>query len=571
MLNNRAQRWIINNPATDLCRRLARSLNISEYVSQVLVNRGITTADSAGRFLQPRLGQLHSPFLMKDMQPAVDRIVRAVTADELICIYGDYDVDGITATVLLMQFLGSLGARVRYFIPHRIDQGYGLDTATLQHLHQQGVSLVITVDCGIADVAPARWAAEHGLDLIITDHHLPPDEIAPARAVIDPRQTDCTFPFKALAGVGVAFNLVMALRKTLREQGRWRHSSEPNLKSCLDLVALGTIADMVPMVDENRIFVKAGLAELSAGNRPGIRALKQVCGIRQPAVSCRNVGFHLAPRLNAAGRLANASSSVELLMATDFDQALQLARQIDRENTRRQQIERRILNEARAMIANQPTGDALVLASPAWHPGVLGLCASRLSDEHGCPAILIALDAKSGAGRGSARSIDGFDLYSALKQCTPLLQNFGGHKAAAGLTISRERLDDFTQRFTTIAAEHRHTAPEPTLTIDAEIPLEQLTWDVVRQIESLAPFGPQNPEPVFCSGDLQSYSSMVVGSKHLKFRIRQNGRFIDAIGFNMAEQHRDGTRPIRLAFVPQFNTYNGETCVQLNLKDIQYI
>lgn len=565
------KKWAVRESRLDLSRAISSCLNISPLVAQVLINRGIETPDAAQSFLSARLADLHSPLLMKDMDRAVERIAAAISKKEKICICGDYDVDGITATCVLMLFLESAGAQVGFHIPSRLHEGYGMSLATVRRLSAEGTSLIITVDCGISDLEEIACAASLGMDVIVTDHHEPPDQLPAAHAIINPKQPGCAFPFKGLAGVGVAFNLVMALRAKIRDCAAWPDGVEPNLKQYLDLVALGTIADMVPMLDENRIFVRSGLDIIAQGSRPGIKALKAVCGIAGGPVSGTMIGYRLAPRLNAAGRMAEADLSVELLRTTSDEEAMAMARRLDEENTRRQQRERTILAEARDMVAAYPElPDALILSCPGWHPGVIGLCASRLSDEFSRPAILFAVDEKSGEARGSARTIKGFDLYGAVKQCSEHLKAFGGHRDAAGLTVHMENMELFVAAFN--AAVRKQQAAglfKPLLAIDAEIPLGELTRDMLDQIESLAPFGPGNAEPVFASRAISTYSFMVVGKGHLKLKIKEDGLFFDAIGFNMASRYSLNDEVIRLAFVPQFNNYNGQRLVQLNLRDIK--
>ncbi len=495
----------------------------------------------------------------------------AISKKEKICICGDYDVDGITATCVLLLFLESAGVQAGFYIPSRLNEGYGMSLSTVKRLHGEGTGLIITVDCGISALEEIACARSLGMDVIVTDHHEPPDQLPQAHAIINPKQPGCAFPFKGLAGVGVAFNLVMALRAKIRDTAAWTGGAEPNLKQYLDLVALGTIADMVPMLDENRIFVRSGLEIIGQGDRPGIKALKEVCGIAAGPVSGNMIGYRMAPRLNAAGRMAEADLSVQLLRAATAEEALALARRLDEENTRRQKRERSILAEARDKVqALSELPDALVLFSPDWHPGVIGLCASRLSDEFSRPAILLAVDEKSGEARGSARTIKGFDLYGAVKQCSAHLKAFGGHRDAAGLTVAVENMELFTAAFNAAVREQQAAGQvKPLLAIDAEIPLGELTRDMLDQIESLAPFGPGNAEPVFASRAITTYSSMVVGKGHLKLKIKEDGLFFDAIGFNMAARYSLNDEAIRLAFVPQFNDYNGKRLVQLNLRDIK--
>ena len=565
--------WRITEPQLELRSTIARTLNISPLVSQVLINRGIDSPEKAGSFLAPRLGNLHSPFLMKDMARAVERIIVALARQEHICVYGDYDVDGITATTVMVLFLQRAGANVSFYIPGRRDEGYGLSVEALDRIcAQRNARLLITVDCGVSDMDAVVYANSRGVDVIVTDHHEMPEERVPACAIINPKQVDCPFAFKGLAGVGVAFNLVMALRKSLRERGAWAGTGgEPNLREYLDLVALGTIADIVPMIDENRIFVRNGLEELSRAARPGIRALKSVCGADRDEVTVSTVAYRLAPRLNASGRISDASLAVRLLLCERIEDAEPLAREIDQENTRRRQIESRTLAEARELLDPYRDDAALVLASSEWHPGIVGLCASRLADELHRPVILIARDERKGIGRGSVRSIEGFNVYAAVKDCAALLETFGGHKGAAGLSVVHANIDDFRTLFNEVCAaagQGGRIEPE-VIMIDAEVPLQELSYGVVQDLEALAPFGPQNPEPVFCSPDLKYYSHMMVGNGHLKLKIKESGRFYDAIGFNMAARYDLGDTSIRLAFVPQINLFNGQKNIQLKLRDIK--
>jgi len=564
--------WHVTEPQPELRTTIARTLSISPLVSQVLINRGIDSPDTARSFLEARLSDLYSPFLMKDMARAVERIIVALGRQEHICIYGDYDVDGVTSTAVLALFLKRAGGNVSFYIPRRQHEGYGLNSEALDEIRsQRDARLLITVDCGISDLDEVAYANSRGMDVIVTDHHEMPEVQAAAYATINPKQPDCPFPFKGLAGVGVAFNLVMALRKTLRERGAWANVDEPNLREYLDLVALGTIADIVPMVDENRIFVRNGLDELSRSERPGINALKRVCGLENEEVTVTTVAYRLAPRLNAAGRIADAALAVQLLLCENLDEAVPLASQIDQENTRRRQVEGRTLTDARKQLDLYRDDAALVLASNDWHPGVMGLCASRLAEEFLRPVVMIACDERTGTGRGSVRGVEGFNIYDAVKNCAPLLEAYGGHKGAAGLSVAIDNIAGFRTRFNAFCGGTGHAgraAPE-VIMIDAEIGLQELSYGMVQDIEALAPFGPQNPEPVFCSPHLKYYSHMMVGNGHLKLKIKDAGRFYDAIGFNMASRYALGEASIRLAFVPQINLYNGQKNIQLKLRDIK--
>lgn len=571
-MENTEKKWALKEPTPDLCSKLSQELNISQIVAQVLINRGIDTPEKARRFLSARLQDLHSPFLMKGMDKAVNRIISAIKNNEKICIYGDFDVDGITATAVMVLFLREVNINVSYYIPRRLEEGYGLNVSAVKRIKARGASLLITVDCGVSDVKAVKYAHKNSMDVIVTDHHEMPDNFSEAYAILNPKQPDCGFPFKGLAGVGVAFNLIIGLRKKLRELGFWQKGQEPNLKDYLDLVALGTIADIVPMVDENRIFAKNGLKIIAKGKRPGIKALKDVSGIADGEVDAGMVAFRLAPRMNASGRLSDAKLVVDLLISTTYEEAYVLAKKIDVENTSRQKIGRKILAEAKSKIAAGTAPDGpLVLSDKGWHQGVVGICASRLSDEFFMPTVLLAINEKTGEARGSARSINGFDIYSAIKECEEDLKAFGGHKAAAGLTLKVDKIDVFKKKFTEIVrAELARRDYIPIVEVDAEISLEMLTYGVLQEIENLAPFGPANPEPVFSSLDIDYYSTMTVGNGHLKLKIKESGQFFDAIGFNMASRYCFKDEKIRLAFVPQIHAYNGERSIQLNLRDIKY-
>jgi len=570
-LNPGLKKWLIKEQNPHLSKEFSTSFNISPLVSQLLINRGLVSVDQADFFINATLKDLYSPFLMKDMDKAVQRIITALQKKEKICVYGDYDVDGITATAVVLLFLREVKANAFFYLPNRLQEGYGLDIEALKKITCEGATLLVTVDCGISDREPIQYAQSKNLDIIVTDHHEPPEKLPPAHAILNPKQQGCSFPFKELAGVGVAFNLIMALRKALRDRGFWQQGQAPNLKKYLDLVALGTLADIVPLVDENRILVKSGLEVLSSGERAGIRALKAVSAVPEGPLSGDMVTYRLAPRINASGRLSTAATAVEMMITGDAGEAQRLARLLHEENMKRQQLEKAITADARTMIAGQEhLKNPFVLASPSWHQGVIGICASRLVEDYYRPTVLISLDEKTRIGRGSARSIHSFDLYRGLKQCAGLLNSFGGHKYAAGLSIAEENIPAFTKQFTAIfSAAMRDEDFIPFLEIDAQVPLSAISDDVVEDLEKLAPFGTANPEPLFCSNDLRSYSSMVVGNGHLKLKIKEAGCFYDAIGFNMGACPSLQEEEIKLAFVPQFNLWQGIKSIQLKLKDIQ--
>jgi len=585
-MKNHEKSWKLRPRYIEIQQLISPQLGISPLLSQLLANRNITTPEEADVFLSPRLNNLHSPFLMKDMEKAVEKICRAIRNQEEIVLYGDYDVDGISGISLLLLFLKSVGARVSFFIPDRVEEGYGLCGEALKRIKEKGAQLVITIDCGSSDVEQVRFAQQQGMDVIITDHHEVPSVSPPAHAILNPRQNDCKFPFDSLAGVGVVFNLLMALRKTLRDQGFWKGQTVPNLKEYLDLVALGTVADVVPLIDENRILVKYGLKQLTEGSRIGIKALKEVCGLSTAAITSYLVAFRLAPRINAPGRLSHAKKSVTLLTTDNYQEAREIALLLEQENMKRQQIETSILKEACALIDANPQlqeRKSIVLASHEWHPGVIGICASRLLEKYYKPSILISCDDKRGIGKGSARSAESFHLYEGLRECEHLLKSYGGHHSAAGLTIELNKLEEFQVLFDKVVSEGISEEDYiPSIEIDAEVSLREVSEQLVREISRLEPFGLCNPEPTFSSLALDSCSSNVVGNGHLKLKIKEENLLYDAIGFNLAEQFLpalqastgsspSGTNKIKIAFIPQINTWQGITSVQLKIKDIKCV
>ena len=563
------KRWEISPPNPTLQETFSRELEISPITAQVLANRGINQIDQAHQFLHPSLSHLHSPFLMKDMDKAVDRVIQALLQREQILIYGDYDVDGITSTAILILFLKPLQFPCRYYIPHRIKEGYGLHCDTIMKFAQQGVKLIITVDCGINDMEAVKKAQEMGVDVIITDHHEVPDEIPPANAVLNPKQEDCSFPFKSLAGVGVAFNLIIALRAKLRERGEWGDGEAPNLKRYLDLVAMGTVADLVPLQEENRIFVRFGLEELTTGSRLSTRVLKEVCGLKDGVITSGNIGFQLAPRINAAGRLGEAQKAVELLLSQELKKAEEIARELNQENSRRQRLEEDTLTEIMDWIEGDERllqRSSLVFSSQSWHPGIIGIVASRLVEHYYRPTILISLD--EDRGKGSGRSIEGFDLYEGIKRCSPMLLSFGGHRFAVGLSIEREKIEVFKTQFEELVLQD--CKPDdfiPRIQIDSELALPIIERKLIEELSLLAPFGLSNPKPIFCSRELRVMDSKIVGENNLKLKVEEDV-ICDAIGFRMGHLHPLESKRVRIAFVPQINEWQGVKNIQLELRDI---
>ena len=564
------KRWRVREPELALQKTLAASLNISTITSQLLINRGISDIQQAERFLSSTLSDIRSPLGMKGMKEGVERVQKALHNKEKIAIYGDYDVDGITSTSILLMFLKSAGANVSYYIPERIAEGYGLNADAISKLAERGVALLITVDCGISDHAELKLAKGLGIDVIVTDHHEVPGDLPPAYAIINPKQSGCPFPFKNLAGVGVAFNFIIALRATLRDEGFWKEKEVPNLKEYLDLVALGTIADVVPLVDENRIFVKYGLMELTASTKPGIIALKEISGLNDVPINAGMVGYRLAPRINAAGRVGKGVDGVRLLTSESYDEAASIAKLLDDGNKERQGLEEVILREATGMVESGLISDrkSIVLASESWHPGVIGIVASRIAEKYYRPTVMIAI--KDGVGKGSARSIHSFMLYEGLKECSHLLNEFGGHDYAAGLSINEENIEKFRDAFERVASNKLSDEDMvPEMDIDATMDLNDVTEGLVNELDNLAPFGEANPEPLLCSTGLGIADCKVVGNNHLKMRVKQGRTVRDAIGFGMGNLNLSPGINLDTAFIPQINLWNGGKSIQLKLKDVR--
>ncbi|MFQ5735378.1 MAG: single-stranded-DNA-specific exonuclease RecJ [Thermodesulfobacteriota bacterium] len=558
---------MLNPVNKELQETLGRELDILPLTAQLLVNRGLVDCDGASSFLRPVLTDLHDPFLMKGMDRAVGRIMHAMEAGEKIAVYGDYDVDGTTSTALLFLFFREIGVHVEWYIPERKAEGYGLNEQAIKRLHEQGVKLVVTVDCGVSNRDEVECARSLGIDVIITDHHEMPADPPRAHAVLDPKQEGCAFPFKGLAGVGVAFNLVMGLRSRLREAG-WFKGAEPNLKKYLDLVCIGTVADMVPLVDENRVLVSYGLKELERTGRPGLKALKESVSLKPGRITAENIAFQIAPRINAAGRVAKASMALRLLISESGREADELARRLGRENTSRQKIEADTLKEALDMLGNEVSDRGIVLAREGWHQGVIGIVASRLVDRFSRPVVMIALDGET--GKGSARGVRSFNILEGLKACAPLLEKYGGHKAAAGLTVSRANLESFKAefiRYMNSTVDEKDLAPE--ITLDAIVSLEEVDNRLIAEIETLSPFGVSNREPLLCLVDVDIVHTEVVGARHLRFKVTQNGCSRSGIGFGLAGLHPVKGAGYGVAFSPYMDEWRGARNLRLRIKDVK--
>lgn len=557
--------WVFRPADIALQNNLSRRLSISPVTASVLLARGVTTPDEATRWMSSAQGGLHDPFLIPDMEPAVERLHLALSRQERVCFYGDYDVDGVSATSLYLSFYQGLGGDACGYIPHRVREGYGLNEGAIRRLAQEGVSLLVTSDCGTTSHHEIAVARELGVDVIVTDHHQPDAMMPPACAVLNPHRRDAIYPFKGLCSAGLAYKVVSAYQQRYG-------SGEVDPESCLDLVALATVADIVPLQDENRILVREGLTQITRGSRCGIRALKQVAGIAKACTS-ETIGFRLGPRLNAAGRLDHAMICVQLLTTESNQEAMHIAEQLEQLNRQRQQIEAGITGEAAAFLQDDELTAAIVLGSRDWHLGVVGIVAARLVDRFHRPSIVIAMDGQ-GIGKGSARTVDGFDLYQGLSECRDLLEAYGGHPSAAGLTIKESRLEEFRRRFCDVAAQWAAAARTvPTLQVDAEVTLAEVNFGLIEELESLHPFGAGNPEPTLAVRGLDVVDARVVGEKHLKLRVRQGRSYIfDSIGFRMGSLEDLGLssgRPLDLAFSPERNHWNGQDRVQLRIKALR--
>src|SRR6266702_1493041 len=563
------KKWLVK-PVTDMDDvEFFRPLGVAPVTARLLVGRGIDTVEAGVQFLSPVLSAMIDPFLLKGMQGAVERVLQALNDGETVCIYGDYDVDGITGTALLVSFLRQAGLACNYFIPNRFDDGYGLNEEALQRIIDSGATLIMSVDCGITALNEALFCREAGVDLIILDHHTPGASIPEAVAVVNPLQHGCNYPFKQLAGVGVAFNLLVALRSRMRQEGMFTAVDEPDLRDWLDLVALGTIADVVPLVGQNRIYAYLGLQKLENSRKPGVVALKMVAGIKE-TVNCGQVGYRLAPRLNAAGRMESAVPGVELLLSHNAADCSVIAAELDTANAERQAIERSILEDAAAMVDGggaYPACRSIVLASSDWHQGVIGIVASRLVERYHRPTILIAIDEQGGA-KGSGRSIPGFHLLEALTACSGDLERFGGHRYAAGVGLKACHIDRFAASFEAAAVQilgDRELVP--TIDIDGVVSPTEVDLALARELKRMEPFGAGNPEPILMMRYVTVTERRIVGDGHLKLRLSAEGQVFNAIAFRQAECPTDGK--LDIAFFPETNCWNNSTTLQLRIKAIR--
>ncbi len=562
-------RWEFADVDAGAVQRLADELSIHPMTAKILVKRGIVDPDLARIFLAPELSQLHDPFLLPDMDVAVARLIVAMTDNEAITICGDYDTDGVCSTALLLRFLRQIGARVDHYIPHRERDGYGLQAAAVTQLVARGSTLLVTVDNGTGALEAVAAASAAGLDVIITDHHEVGDALPKALAIVNPKRADAKYPFTGLCGAGVAFKLLMALRQRLRTTGWFATHPEPNLRELLDLVAVATVADVVPLIDENRILVAHGLRQLQRQPKIGLRELLRVAGTPSDRIDSYALGFQLSPRLNAAGRLAHADLALELLATEDTARAAVLAGELNALNAQRQQTEARIIAQIRERIALVPdlhSRSSLVLADVAWPVGVVGIVAGRIAETYRLPAVVIGLPGE--VGRGSARTVGNFPLLESIAACRDSLQHFGGHEAAAGLTIAADRVEQFTNDFEVAArARLQPSMREKSLRADAEITVSELSRELTDELQRLGPFGMGNPEPLLVVRGAQVERRRIVGNNHLQLRVRQQQTILPAIGFSMGQHPAIDAAVVDLIGTPTLNTWQGATTVQLRMRD----
>jgi single-stranded-DNA-specific exonuclease len=571
VLNSRDKIWHIKDDPPS-ASWLAGKVGISKILASLLMNRNVTSADSAKSFLSPRLGALRDPFLIKDMDRAVELITDFILKKKSITVYGDYDADGLTATSLLFDFFSRLEIPISFYIPHRLEEGYSLNEKAIRKIAGGSTGIIITVDCGISSQSEIALAQELGMEVIVTDHHQLPADFVPICPTINPLRPDSSFPFKELSGVGLAFYLTIAIRSNLREIGFFQNKSEPDLRFYLDLVAIGTVADIVPLIEENRILVKSGLNVLKETRRPGIKELLRVSGIKNnQVITTYDIAFKLAPRLNAIGRLGPATKAVHLLTTDDKTEASAIATQMDSLNAQRQEIQNGIFSECRERIdkiKDLERRRTIVLFNPQWHRGVVGIVASKIVEEYYRPTLI--LNVEGDLLKGSGRSIDGFNLYKALSDLSDLLKQFGGHDHAAGVTLESKDIEEFCDRFEELASKRIDTKDmTPKIEVDTKLGLEYITPQILKEIEILPPFGYKNPEPIFWAGPLKVVSSKVVGKDHLKLKIKEKGITFDCIAFGKGAFHSLEGKSVDILFQIETNTWQGIESIQLVIVDLR--
>ena len=569
---SRDSKWILANPApAEKVGRLSAEVGIDRVLAELLVRRGVETFEQARAFFRPSLQNLHDPFLMKDMDKAVERLHKAISESEKILVYGDYDVDGTTAVSLVYSFIKRYSDNVDFYIPDRYDEGYGVSVKGVRWAAENGVKLIITLDCGIKANEEIKYAAKHGIDFIVCDHHVPDDELPPAYAILDPKRKDETYPYGDLSGCGIGFKLMQAFAQNNGiEFGR--------LMPLLELCAVSIAADLVPILGENRILAYHGLRQLNANPSVGLQAIIQTCGLSGKEIGITDVMFRIGPRINASGRIQNGSETIELLIERNLDEAIAKANTINNYNEARKDIDKQMTEEANAIVnklTNLDDRRSIVVYNKEWHKGVVGIVASRLTELYYRPTIVLALD-DDGNLTGSARSVAGFDIYSGIESCKDLLQNFGGHTYAVGLSLREENVKEFIRRFEEYVEQHiEEEQTEATLSIDAELNFADITPQLYSDLKKLRPFGPENPEPLFCTKNVYDYGTSKVvgrGQEHIKLELVDNksNNILNGIAFGQSSHARfiKTKRAFNICYTIAENIYkHGE--IQLQIEDIQ--
>lgn len=567
-------KWNFQKPTEEenrISKELADKLAISPVICQLLVKRGITTEEEANKFFKPNLNDLHDPFLMPDMDKAVKRLNKALGEREKILVYGDYDVDGTTAVSLVYKFLRPYTTLLDYYIPDRYDEGYGISYKGIDYAANNDVKLIISLDCGIKAIEKIEYAKQKGIDFIICDHHMPDDTLPDAVAVLDAKRVDSIYPYEHLSGCGVGFKLMQAFAKS-------NNFPFADLEKLLDLCAVSIASDIVPITGENRIMAYYGLKQINSNPSLGLKGIIDVCGLTGKEITMSDIVFKIGPRINASGRMMNGKEAVDLLLAKDSESAREKSENINQYNDERRELDKKITDEANAIIDDfQDMADrkAIVVFNPAWHKGVIGIVASRLTEKYYRPAVV--LTKSSELITGSARSVAGFDIYKAIESCRDLLENFGGHTYAAGLSLKEENLEAFTNRFLQLAADE--IVPEqmvPQLDVDAILDFKDINAKFMHDLKKMSPFGPDNQKPVFCSRRVKDYgTSKLVGKdlEHIKLELidANSNSPIHGIAFGMHKhsKHIKGMKPFNICYTVEENTYNGNTSLQLMIKDIK--
>ncbi len=563
------KRWIVREHDAQKVDTLASAINVSPTIAALLISRGCADETSARKFLKPAYDQLHDPYLMKGVSEAVARLLKAIDDGEPILVYGDYDVDGTTGTAVLLRALNLLGARTGFHIPHRFTEGYGVQQPALEKAWADGYKVVVSVDCGIRAHDPLYWARDKGLDVIITDHHLPDEGegVPPAYAVLNPNQEGCSYPDKNLAGVGVAFKLVHAL---FRERER-----ESQVNSFLKIVAIGTVADVAKLTGENRAIVALGLHDLVKAKNPGLRALMEVCGCGDGSgMTAYDIGFRVGPRINAAGRMDAARAVVELFSTRERAEAMRLATHLDTRNQERQEVQRQIVElaarELEAGAQDKANSYVAVIAGEGWHRGVIGIAASKISERINRPCVVLSIE--DDVAHGSARSIEPYHLLNGLTSCADLFDKFGGHSHAAGITLKRDRIAELRRRLNQHAAAHLSDEDlQLCLYIDAELPTDEISFELVAQLNALEPYGAGNARPTFLARNLCIVAEpRLIGERHLKLHVRgPQGRALETIWWNGAEKMAALKNGVEMVYTVETSKWNGETFLQLSVQDVR--